>query len=139
MLPGFGKTYQSTEDIASYHAHVYYDGGTKQHAGDLRREMDKRFDVELGRWRDKAIGPHPMSSFQVTFTKDQFVEIMPFLALNRESLFILVHPNTGDGFIDHTDNAMWVGPSVPLNAEWMKRNQDRLQRAAENMVVDQQK
>lgn len=139
MLPGFGKVYQSTKDIASYHAHIYYDGGSKQHAGDLRREMGKRFVVELGRWRDNAIGPHPRSSYQVTFTKDQFVEIMPFLALNRGGLHILVHPNTGDGYIDHTENAMWVGPSIPLNAEWMQRNQERMQKAADDMVAAQQK
>jgi len=133
------KTYRPETDVSSYHVHLYYDGSTKQHAANLRREMDKRFgkQVTIGRWRDKAPqGPHPVSHFQVDFPTELFNVLVPFLALNRGNLHILLHPNTGNGYEDHTQNVMWIGPSIPLSEAWMKRNEERLQKAAEEMVAD---
>lgn len=127
------KSYRSENEINSYHVHLYYDGSTKQHAANLRREIDRRFgkQVTLGRWRDKAPqGPHPVSHFQVDFPIDLFNVLVPFLALNRGDLHILLHPNTGDGYEDHTRNVMWIGPSMPLNEAWMARNIERMQAAA---------
>ena len=106
--------------------HLYYDGSTKQHASNLRRELNKRFgdDIIIGRWRDKAPqGPHPVSHFQVDFSVDLFHTLVPFLAVNRGSLSILLHPNTGNGYEDHTKNAMWIGPSIPLSSTWLKNNE----------------
>ena len=133
------KTYRPETDVSSYHVHLYYDGSTKQHAANLRREMDKRFgkQVTIGRWRDKAPqGQHPVSHFQVDFPTELFNVLVPFLALNRGNLHILLHPNTGNGYEDHTQNVMWIGPSIPLSEAWMKRNEERLQKAAEEMVAD---
>ena len=122
------KKYRSESDIKSYHVHLYYDGYNKQHAANLRRELEKRFGNQLviGRWRDKAPqGPHPVSHFQVDFPKKIFSTLVPFLALNRGDLNILLHPNTGDGYEDHTKNAMWIGPSVSLSKTWLDQNQAR--------------
>ena len=120
------KSYRSETDITSYHVHLYYDGSNKQHAANLRRQLDRRFGKEIiiGRWRDKAPqGPHPVSHFQVDFPKNLFNILVPFLALNRSDLHILLHPNTGNGYEDHTRNVMWIGPSIPLSKVWLKRNQ----------------
>ena len=120
------KSYRSETDITSYHVHLYYDGSNKQHAANLRRQLDRRFGKEIiiGRWRDMAPqGPHPVSHFQVDFPKNLFNILVPFLALNRGDLHILLHPNTGNGYEDHTRNVMWIGPSIPLSKVWLKRNQ----------------
>lgn len=101
--------------IPGYHAHVYYDAATKPDAERLRADIDARFDVALGRWHDKPVGPHPCWSYQVEFAADQFAEIVPWLALNRRGLNILVHPETGDDRADHSDHAMWLGESVTLD------------------------
>ncbi len=132
------KTYRPETDVSSFHVHLYYDGASKQHAGHLRREMDRRFgkQIDIGRWRDQAPqGPHPVSHFQVDFPLELFNVLVPFLALNRGDLHILLHPNTGNGYEDHTQNVMWIGPSIPLSEAWMKRNEDRMQKAAEEMVA----
>ena len=128
------KTYRSETDVKNYHVHLYYDGGTKLHAANLHREIDRRFgkQVQFGRWRDQAPqGPHPVSHFQVTFPTELFDVLVPFLALNRGDLHILLHPNTGNGYEDHTKNVMWIGPSIPLAEGWMQRNQKRMQEATD--------
>jgi len=125
-MRSLGKnSFRTSEDIKSYHVHLYYDGRTKQYAGYLRREMERRFEgcIEVGRWRDMAPqGPHPRSHFQVSFPTNMFNRLVPFLALNRGGLHILLHPNTGNGYEDHTKNVMWIGPSIPLDPNWLSRN-----------------
>ncbi|MCP4386147.1 MAG: 4,5-dioxygenase, partial [Hyphomicrobiales bacterium] len=39
------------ETIRGYHAHVYYEAATREAAADLRRAIEDRFDVRMGRWR----------------------------------------------------------------------------------------
>jgi len=101
--------------IASYHAHVYYDAATKPGAARIREAVEARFEVVMGRWHDKPVGPHPMWSYQIAFATELFGEIIPFLALNREGLTVFVHPNTGNALIDHTAHVMWLGASQELD------------------------
>lgn len=128
MILSDNNQFRTSEDINGYHVHLYYDGKSKQYAGHIRREMERRFKgkVEIGRWRDLAPqGPHPVSHFQVSFPTKMFGLVVPFLALNRGDLKILLHPNTGNGYEDHTRNVMWIGPSIPLNQDWLERNKNR--------------
>ncbi len=105
-----------TDLIQSYHAHVYYDAETKETAARLRAEVEARFDdITMGRWHDKPVGPHPRWSYQIAFETALFDELVPWLALNREGLTVLVHPNTGQDLPDHADRAMWLGESPELN------------------------
>ncbi len=105
-----------TDLIQSYHAHVYYDAETKETAARLRAEVEARFDeITMGRWHDRPVGPHPCWSYQIAFETKLFGELVPWLALNREGLTVLVHPNTGQDLPDHADRAMWLGESPELN------------------------
>ena len=101
--------------IETFHAHVYYDAATKPAAARIREAVEARFEVVMGRWHDKPVGPHPMWSYQIAFATDLFGEIIPFLALNREGLTVFVHPNTGDAVADHTAHVMWLGASQDLD------------------------
>lgn len=107
-------------DITGYHAHVYYDAASKADAETLRREIDARFDTVLGRWHDKPVGPHPHWSYQVAFAPEVFAALVPWLALNRHGLTILLHPETGDALADHSTHAMWLGESVELNLDALR-------------------
>ncbi|MEM7250639.1 MAG: DOPA 4,5-dioxygenase family protein [Pseudomonadota bacterium] len=111
---------RSTDAIGGYHAHVYYDEHSKPAAAMLREAIESTFDLTVGRWHDKPVGPHPCWSYQITFPNELFATIVPWLSLNRQGLNILVHPQSGDDLADHTDHAMWLGDSQALRVEMFK-------------------
>ena len=95
-------------EVHGYHAHVYYDAAS-------------RHIVELGRFSDDPVGPHPVSQFQVIFKPDAFQNVVPWLMLRREGLDILVHPLTDDMVDDHTVYALWLGTPIGLRLDTMQR------------------
>ncbi len=110
-----------TIKIVGFHAHIYFNPGSRDVAARLREGLGTRFDVRLGRWHDKPIGPHPKSMYQVAFSPNQFGEVVPWLMLNREGLDILVHPETGDDVGDHVERSLWLGEKLELNIESLRR------------------
>ena len=107
--------------ITGYHAHIYYDPTTRETAARVREGLGARFDVRLGRWHDKPVGPHPKSMYQVAFAVAEFPRVVPWLMVHREGLDVLVHPETGDDVIDHTDHAMWLGTKIDLDIDALRR------------------
>lgn len=100
--------------IKDWHAHVYFDPQTRDRAWALREKIEKAFTIEMGRFHEKPVGPHPMFSYQVHFKNEQFAPLISWLALNHDGLTVFVHPNTGQDLEDHRDRALWIGQSVPL-------------------------
>ena len=111
--------------IQGYHAHIYYDAETRPIAERLREAIGNRFGVELGRWRDEPVGPHPVPMYQAAFPAAEFPRIVPWLMLNRGALSVLVHPQTEDAYDDHTIHALWLGAPLPLRVEGLRRSRDR--------------
>lgn len=111
---------QELDAIRGYHAHVYYDADSKPAAADLREAIEARFEVRMGRWHDRPVGPHPRWSYQVAFEPPLFAEIVPWLALNRGDLVIFIHPETGDDLPDHRDRALWLGDYLELNLDVLR-------------------
>jgi DOPA 4,5-dioxygenase len=107
--------------ITGYHAHIYYAPETRGTAAALRDELGERFPCRVGRWHDEAVGPHPISMYQVAFEASVFARIVPFLMLNRRGLSILVHPLSGDAYDDHTRYALWLGEQQDLRLDVLKR------------------
>jgi DOPA 4,5-dioxygenase len=103
--------------IGSWHAHVYFGASSREAAWALRgiieRELAGR--IEMGRFHEKPVGPHPMWSYQLAFPPAEFPWVVGWLALNHGVLDVFVHPNTGDELRDHRDCALWLGKSYALN------------------------
>ena len=101
--------------IESFHAHVYFDAKTVEKARNICTQCSDRFGAEMGRVHEKPVGPHPDWSCQLAFTPDKFADVVSWLALNRDGLIVLIHPETGDALTDHTDHAMWMAAVRPLD------------------------
>jgi aromatic ring-cleaving dioxygenase len=117
MTEGFADT----ATIRSWHAHIYYDPRTRPHAERLREAIGAGFQVQVGRWHDEPVGPHPTSMYQVAFAVSEFPLLVPWLALNRGELTVLVHPQAENAYEDHTAHAMWLGPPLPLRLDVLRR------------------
>lgn len=100
-----------------YHAHVYFDQFTTQRAQALRESIERKFNLEIGRFHQKLVGPHPSWSFQIKFTESDFGEFVQWLLHNRKDLTIFIHQCSGDNLKDHTENVCWLGKSQNLNLE----------------------
>jgi len=111
---------EAKAQITGYHAHIYYDAKTRDIAAQVREGL-ANFEVRLGRWHDRPIGPHPQAMYQIAFLVEQFAQVVPWLMLHREGLDILVHPETGDDVLDHTNHALWLGNKLDLNIEVLRQ------------------
>ncbi len=101
----------------AFHAHVYFDGVSKESARELCDLIATRWGLRVGMFHEKLVGPHPRWSCQVTFGKKDFDSFIPWLDEKRNDLTVLVHGLTGDDLKDHTDYAYWLGQSLPLNLD----------------------
>jgi aromatic ring-cleaving dioxygenase len=108
-------------EIKNFHAHIYYDPESRGAAARVREGLAARFNVQLGRWHDEPVGPHPRSMYQVLFAPNDFGAIVQWLMLNREGLTVLVHPSTGDSFGDHLERSLWLGTVLKLNESVLRR------------------
>lgn len=102
--------------IRYYHAHLYYrDAEGLAEARRLAEAAATRFDIAVGRFHERPVGPHPLWSCQLSFAAEHFGQFVPWLALNRGDLDVFVHAGTGDDLFDHTQGVIWLGHSHPLN------------------------
>ena len=106
------------EEIVSWHAHVYFEpASTRAQAERVREGVARRFKVQLGRWHEVPIGPHTQAMYQVAFDVGVFADLVPWLALHRDGLSVLVHPNTLAPRTDNSAHALWLGPALPLRLD----------------------
>lgn len=106
--------------IRDFHAHIYFDADEVGKARALGDEAHRRFEVPVGHYHMRPVGPHPRGSCQLTVPADRFGDFAQWLALNRGELTVFAHANTGDDLADHTRHVIWFGPSEELDLAMFK-------------------
>lgn len=108
---------RAPDTIEGWHAHVYFDASSRAQAWALRETIEAELAgrMQMGRFHERPVGPHPMWSYQLAIAADAFAYVLGWLVLNRGTLDVFVHPNTGDALRDHRDAALWLGRSHVLN------------------------
>jgi len=96
---------------------VYFGASSRDEAWALRETINVELAgrMEMGRFHEKPVGPHPMWSYQLAFPVTSFPHVVSWLALNHGTMDVLIHPNTDDALRDHRDSAVWLGRSHALN------------------------
>lgn len=102
-------------EIQCFHAHIYFDPDELNVAQRLAGEANTLFNVRVGRFHERPVGPHPRGSCQLTVPPERFGEFAGWAVLNRLGLTIFAHAETGDDLADHSAHVIWFGPSEPLN------------------------
>lgn len=108
---------RSPASITSWHAHVYFGAKSRDAAWALREVITAELGgrIEMGRFHEKPVGPHPAWTYQLAFDASDFAHVVSWLALNHGALDVFIHPNTGDELSDHRDGALWLGRSYTLD------------------------
>jgi aromatic ring-cleaving dioxygenase len=109
--------YLEVSRITSWHAHVYFDAESRDLAWDFRDVVTAQLGnrIQMGRFHEREVGPHPRWSYQLTIAPEQFSDVLGWLVLNHGALDMFVHPNTDDELRDHRDCALWLGRSYQLD------------------------
>ena len=105
----------SESSIQNFHAHIYFDPPELPRAQSLAAAARERFDLPVGHFHERPVGPHPRGSCQLTVQPEQWGDFSQWIALNRDGFTIFAHATTGDDLADHTQHVIWFGPSESLD------------------------
>jgi aromatic ring-cleaving dioxygenase len=134
VTPAIAVSPADPQIIKHYHAHIYYDQAlTRDRAALLRERVAAAFPTAtLGRWHDAPVGPHPQSMYQIAFPSVLLATLLPWLMLNCDGLTILLHPETRNDYVDHTEHAVWFGADLPLRLDVFARLSDDVRQPHES-------
>ncbi|KAH9916319.1 DOPA-like domain-containing protein [Fomitopsis serialis] len=105
--------------------HIYYmpnSAAEAQYGRELHERIRREFpELRIYKFWDKPVGPHPVPMFEVNvFNPHQTGAFFSWLVVNRGPCSVLIHPNTGDSYKDHTELATWIGRPYPLLTEMLR-------------------
>lgn len=101
--------------IHDFHVHLYFDAAEVERAKSLAVALATRFDLPVGHFHTRPVGPHPRGSVQLTVPTERFGAVASWLSVNRGGMTVFAHASTGDDLADHRDHVIWFGPSEPLD------------------------
>ena len=102
-------------EITDFHAHIYFDPGELEQAQALAGAAQEKFDLSVGRFHQRPVGPHPRGSCQLTLSPSDFGAFAVWASVHRGGLTIFAHASTGNDRDDHMKHVIWFGPSERLN------------------------
>lgn len=119
-----GEMLEGTPGLSEdFHFHFYFDEASRDSAIATRERLKReaRFQFQMPPVRERPMGPHRWPIWSVWVDRANFTPAVEWMMRNHGSHSVLVHPNIDDGYVDHTDRAMWLGEPRPLRLEVFKR------------------
>ena len=101
-----------------FDAHIYFNEINHDEVILLRTKMCAAFknpEIFIGPMINCPIGPHPQPMFEVNFSVNQFSEVVLWLMKEHGTISILIHRLSGNDYVDHTREALWLGVALPLD------------------------
>jgi len=118
-----------TAPITSYDFHIYYTISARDIAINLKTKIFNNFSKEIQQDKlvfkylksDSITGPHSLPFIEVDIQCPLvFIKFFSWIQLNNMGLSVLIHPNSGDAFKDHTIHTAWIGDKVEINTDMLK-------------------
>src|SRR5262245_10835225 len=128
-----GEMLEGTPGLSEdFHFHVYFDEATRDTTLQIRERLKREavFAFQLPPVRERPVGPHQWPIRSVWVDRANFTPAVVWMMDNHGPHSVLIHPNIDDGYVDHTDRAMWLGEPRPLKLDGMRRRHEEGQRAA---------
>jgi DOPA 4,5-dioxygenase len=128
-----GEMLEGTPGLSEdFHFHVYFDEATRQSTLQLRERLKREaeFAFQMPPVRERPVGPHQWPIWSVWVDRANFTPAVEWMMQNHGAHSVLIHPNIDDGYLDHTDRAMWLGEPRPLKLDAMRRRHEERQQSA---------
>ncbi|CAG8688943.1 23560_t:CDS:2, partial [Gigaspora rosea] len=110
---------EELEEIKEYHFHVYFFQDNKKSAEAAVALREKILELtKKGFFHPvpyEIVNYEPRGSYEVWCPKEHFSRVYSWFLLHRGDLNVLVHPLTKEQAKDHSDRAVWMGASCPLD------------------------
>ena len=92
-------------------------------AGQVRQNIAQAMPqvTYLGELIPIPIGPHPKPMFEIHIPAADFNYAMATIEKLREGLSVLIHPVQHDEVAAHTVDAVWLGETLTLNIDFLKK------------------
>merc|ERR1712137_355515 len=114
--------------ISHYDIHAYFEKDTpsEEEAMALQDKLRRTFpNIRLYPPCRDPVGPHPVGMWEGHITTEaEFATVVPWLCFNHGNIDILIHPNAisrGEGILDHTNRALWLGTPKKLDLSIFRR------------------
>jgi DOPA 4,5-dioxygenase len=82
---------------------------------------ENNIPFEKNRIFERPVGPWPTPMWQLVLKGENFYsdlgKAISWLFLNRGEFSVMIHPNTSDELLDHTERTIWLGKSYELKLE----------------------
>ncbi len=125
-----GEMLEGTPGLSEdFHFHVYFDQATRDSALQIRERLKREaaFAFQLPPVRERPVGPHQWPIWSVWVDRANFTPAVEWMMHYHGAHSVLIHPNIDDGYVDHTDRAMWLGEPRPLKLDAMRRRHEERQ------------
>jgi DOPA 4,5-dioxygenase len=114
--------------LLPHHVHVYFNHAAHSElkkAEDLKVKIAQNFpDLQHGKLYADPVGPHMEGQFVVYAPDNRLNMVKEFLKAHNNGLSILIHPNTGNDIVDHSDaKTEWINKKPDLlNINYFKKH-----------------